>query len=106
MEPANASQDLNAILQGMHCFQSLATESSAEGTENNPVVYPAGLPHLMSTGVPTLSSVTISMPSIQVDSPRLIGGVFQRIDALQTMLLQRIDALENRLTALEKRASN
>ena len=90
----------------MHCFQSLATESSAEGTENNPVVYPAGLPHLMSTGVPTLSSVTVSMPSIQVDIPRLIGGVFQRIDALQTMLLQRIDALENRLTALEKRASN
>jgi hypothetical protein len=98
MEPANASQDLNAILQGM--------DISAEGTENNPVVYPAGLPHLMSTGAPVLSSVTSSMPPIQVDIPRLIGGVFQRIDALQTMLLQRIDALENRLTALEKRASN
>ena len=92
----NSSQDLNTILQGMEI----------EGTEHNPVVYPAGLPHLMNTGTPVLASIDIPMPSIQVDIPRLIGGVFQRIDALQTMLLQRIEAIEARLVALEKRLPN
>jgi hypothetical protein len=90
------SQDLNSILQGM----------DAETTTQNPVVYPAGPPHLMNVGAPILASVTLPTLPIQVDIPRLIGGVFQRIDALQAMLLQRIEALEARLVALEKRLPN
>lgn len=87
----DASLELNAILQGM--------DVPAEGLVNNPVVYPELL--TPPAGMPTLASVTIPFPPIQVDIPRLIGGVFQRIDALQQMLLQRIEALETRLTVLE-----
>lgn len=93
MEPApvDPSQDLNSILQGM----------DAEGTVHNPVVYPAKLPQMQGA---SLASATISFPPIQIDIPRLIGGVFQRIDVLQQMLLQRIEALEARLTALEAKS--
>ena len=93
MEPApfDSSQDLNTILQGM----------DSEGTVHNPVVYPGELPQMQGT---LLASATISFPPLQVDLTRLIGGVFQRIDVLQQMLLQRIEALEARLTALEAKS--
>ena len=89
-----ASQDLNAILQGMD-----------EGTVNNPVVYPQMLPQGSSaySASPVLSSTTIEMPQVQANIPRLIGAVFQRIDGLQSMLLQRINDLEARLEALSSR---
>lgn len=95
MEPVHVdpSQDLNTILQGM----------DAEGTVHNPVVYPGELPQGL-VQAPVLASITLPQMPVQIDIPRLIGGVFQRIDVLQQMLLQRIEALEARLGALEAKS--
>jgi hypothetical protein len=91
-----AGTPLNAILEGI--------EVPASGTPHNPVVYPE-LPPTGPQGLP-LASVSIPAMPVQIDIPRLIGGVFQRIDALQQMLLSRIEAMEARLDALEKRLPN
>lgn len=91
-----AGTPLNEILEEI--------DVPASGTPHNPVIYPE-LPQGGIQGA-MLGSVTVQPPPIQIDIPRLIGGIFQRIDALQQMLLSRIEALETRLSVLEKRLPN